>query len=52
MIQLPRNRPLWRWWQCCIALDLWWRLHWQWLADLFGWAVLPEWLGAENEGEV
>lgn len=40
-------RPLWRWWLFCVALDLWWRTgcRWNWLADLYSWCVLPEWLG-------
>jgi len=39
------NRPLWRWWLFCLALDLWWRTRWGWASDLFAWCVLPEWLG-------
>lgn len=39
-------RPLWRWWLFCAALSLWWRFRWEWLARLYPWCVLPEWLGA------
>lgn len=40
-------RPLWRWWLFCAALWLCWRTgwRWQWLADVYQWAVLPAWLG-------
>lgn len=43
-----RNRPSWRWWLWCAALDLWFRFGWRWALDLMGWATLPAWVGAEG----
>ena len=44
-------RPLWRWWLFGAALSLWWRTgcRWRWLAGLFSWCVLPEWLSDAYE---
>lgn len=49
--RLPRNRPLWRWLLFCVALDLSWRFKWPWLAHVYSWSVLPEWLGDPDEFE-
>ncbi len=49
------ERPLWRWWLFCASLWLWWALigagarhgsaPCRWLAAVYGWCVLPLWLG-------
>lgn len=41
-------RPRWRWWLNGCALWLHGRTRWQWALDLFGWTVLPDWVGAEG----
>ena len=45
-----RERPVWRWWLFCVALEVYWRApykSWLWdkSGDLMAWCVLPAWLG-------
>ena len=47
-ISLRSPRPLWRWWMFCAALWLWWRVQWKWLARVYAWCVLPEWVRKTN----
>jgi len=42
-------RPLWRWWLFRGSLWLWWRTHWKWLAEVYAWCVLPQWVAMDKE---
>lgn len=43
-----KAQPLWRWCLFCAALNLYWATRWDWARRVFGWCVLPSWLGQER----
>ena len=43
------NRPRWRWVLFCAVDSLTLRVKWAWLARLWAWCILPEWLASEEE---
>ena len=42
------NRPLWRWWLFCAALEADQRCGVKWAGRLWAWCILPPWLGVEG----
>lgn len=38
------NRPRWRWWLLCVALEGHRILGWKWLSSVWVWCILPEWV--------